>query len=152
MQVLEDHLLDPSEMSKKLTELKDRSRRNNVRFDVLTEDPNETWDHCERKVQDVLLNKLNIEGNIEINQCHCFGKCRGSCPRTIVCRFIRFKDKQKILQNAKKLKDTGIFTYENFCSDTMELRKLLWEKVLEYRRQGKYAYLNYRTIVVRDKS
>ena len=64
MQVLEDDLLDPNEVSKKLIELKDRSRRNNLRFDGLTEDPNETWDDCEWKVQDVLLNKLNIEGNI----------------------------------------------------------------------------------------
>ena len=62
------------------------------------------------------------------------------------------KTNKKFLQNAKKLKDTGIFIYEDFCSDTMELPESLWKKVLEYRRQGKYAYLNYRTIVVRDKS
>ena len=110
------------------------------------------WDDCERKVQDVLLNNLNIESNIKIDQCHRFGKCRGSRPRTIVCRFLRFKGKQKILQNAKKLKDTGIFIYEDFYSDTMELRKSLWKKVLEYLRQGKYAYLKYRTILVRYKS
>ena len=139
-------------MSKKLIDLKDRSRSNNLRFDSLTEDPNESWNDCKRKVQDVLLNKLNIEGNIEIDRCHRFGKRRASCPRPIVCRFLRFKDKQKFFQNAKKLKDTGIFIYEDFCSDAMELRKSLWEKVLEYRWQGKYAYLNYRTIVVRDKS
>ena len=150
MQELEDDFLDPNEVSKKLFELEDRSRRNNLRFDGLTEDPNETWD--ERKAQDVLLNKLDIEGNIEIDRCHHFGKRRRSRPRTIVCRFLRFKDKQKILQNAKKLKDAGIVIYEDFCSDTMKLRKSLWEKVLEYRRQGKYTYLNYRTIVVRDKS
>ena len=125
MQVLEDDLLDPNEVSKKLIELEDRSRRNNLRFDGLTEDPNETWDDCERKVQDVLLNKLNIEGNIEIDRCHPFGKCRGSRPRTIVCRFLRFKDKQKILKNVKKLKDIGIFICEDFCSDTMELGKSL---------------------------
>ena len=152
MQVLEDDLLDPNEVSKKLIELEDRSRRNNLHFDGLTKDPNETWDDCERKVQDVLLNKLTIEGNMEIDQCHCFGKCRGSRSRTIACRFLHFKDKQKILQNAKKLKDTGIIIYEGFCSDTMELRKSLWAKVLEYYWQGKYAYLNYRTLVVRDKS
>ena len=114
MQVLEDDLLDPNEVSKKLTELKDRSRRNNLRFDGLTEDPNETWDDCERKVQDVLLNKLNIEGNIEIDRCHRFGKRRGSRPRTIVCRFLRFKDKQKIIQHPKKLKDTGILYTRTF--------------------------------------
>ena len=132
--------------------MEDRSQRNNLRFDGLTEDPNETWDDCERKVQDALLNKLNVEGNIEINRCHRFGKRRGSPLRTIVCRFLRFKDKQKILQNAKELKDTGMFIYEDFCSNTMELQKSLWEKGLEYRRQGKYAYLSYRTIAVRDKS
>ena len=33
MQVLEDALLDPNEVSKKLIKLEDRSRRNNVRFD-----------------------------------------------------------------------------------------------------------------------
>ena len=42
---------------------------------------------------------------------------------TIVSRFLCFKDKRKILQNEKKLKDTGIFIYEDFCSDTMEIRK-----------------------------
>ena len=115
------------------------------------EDLNETWDKCEQKVQDVLLNKLNIEGKIEMDRFHRFGKHRRSRPRTIVCRFLCFKDKQKILLNAKKLKDTGIFIYEDFYSDTMELRKWLREKVLEYRRQDKYAYLNYRAIVVRDK-
>ena len=151
MQVLQDDLLDPNEVSKKLIELEDRTESNNLRFDGLTEEPNETWDDCEQKVQDVLLNNLNIEGIIKIDRRHCFGKRRGSCPRTIVCRFLRFKDKQKIIQNAKKLKDTRIFIYEDLCSDTMELRKSLWEKVLEYRRQSKYAYLNYRTIVVRDK-
>ena len=42
----------------------------------------------------------------------------------------------------------NIYIYN--CRDTIELRKQLWEDVLEYRRQGKYAYFNYRSIVVRD--
>ena len=41
MQVLEDDLLDPNKVSKKLIELEDRSRRNNLRFDGLTKDPND---------------------------------------------------------------------------------------------------------------
>ena len=125
MQVLEDDLLDPNEVSNKLIELEDRSRRKNLHFDGLTEEPNKTWDDYERKVQDIFLDKLDIEGNIKIDRCHCFGKCRGSRLRTIVCRFLRFKDKQKILKNVKKLKDIGIFICEDFCSDTMELGKPL---------------------------
>ena len=91
MQVLEDELLDRNAV------LEDRSRCNNLRFDGLTDYLNETWDDCERKKQDVLLNNVNIEGNIKIDPCHCCGKGRRSHPRTIVCRFLHFKDKQKIL-------------------------------------------------------
>ena len=47
IQVLEDDLLDPNKVSKKLIELEDRFQRNNLRFDGLTEDPNKTWDEYE---------------------------------------------------------------------------------------------------------
>ena len=73
-----------------------------------------------------------------------------NCSRTVFCKVTKFKDKQKILKCAKCFKDTGIFIYENFCKDTMDLRKKLWNKVLEYRKQKKFAYLNYRNIVVRE--
>ena len=33
----------------------------------------------------------------------------------------------------------------------MELRKSLWEDVLQHRQQNKIAYLNYRSIVVKDR-
>ena len=61
-----------------------------------------------------------------------------------------FKDKQHILNNAKKLKNTGIFIYEDFAKDTMELRKSLLEQDLEYWKQNKFACLNYRSTIVRD--
>ena len=96
MQVLEDDL-DPNEVPKKLLTLEDRSRCNNLRFDSITEDTNKAWDDCEWKVQEFVFNNLNIEGNIKIDQCHCFEKFIGSRLRTIVCRFLRFKDKQKVL-------------------------------------------------------
>ena len=62
---------------------------------------------------------------------------RNSGLRTIICRLLRFKDKQIIIQGSKKLKNTGIFIYENFCKDTMDLCKQLWEKVLEHQANNK---------------
>ena len=47
-------------------------------------------------------------------------------------------------------KNTGIYFYQDFPNDTIELRKTLWEKVLEYCWQNKFACLNYRNIVKRD--
>ena len=70
--------------------------------------------------------------------------------RTTICKVTKFKNKQKFLKSAKCLKDIRIFIYEDFCKDTMDLRKKLWNKVLEYRKQNKFAYLNYRSIVVRE--
>ena len=52
--------------------------------------------------------------------------------RTIICKITKNKVKQKILKSAKYLKDKGIFICEDFCKDTMDLRKKLWNKVLEY--------------------
>ena len=113
------------------------------------ETPNKTWEECEIKVQEKFKMKMGIEENIEIDRCHRITpkKKDPTRPRTIICRLTKFKEKQKILINAKVLKDTGIFIYEDYCKDTMSVRKKLWEQVLNYRKQDKNAYLNYRSIV-----
>ena len=80
------------------------------------------------------------------------GKRSESRPRTVICIFVHFKDKQKILQNAKKLKNTEIYIYEDFCKDTMELKNSRWEEYLNYYYQSKFASLNYISVVVRDDS
>ena len=150
---IEDDLLDPTFVLEKLTELEDRSRRNNVRIDGIPEISNETWESCEEEVRKIIKNKLDITDDIELDRCHRMGKFQRnkSKPRTVVCKFLRSKDKHKVLQNAKKLKNTGIFIYEDFSNATMELRKSLWEEVLQHRQQNKIAYLNYRSIVVKDR-
>ena len=76
---------------------------------------------------------------------------RNSRSRTIICELLRFKDKQKIIRSSKKLKNIGIFIYEVMFKDTTDLRKQLWEKVLEHRVKNQISYLNYRSIVVRNQ-
>ena len=96
---------------------------------------------------------MGIESDVRIDRCHRIGPRKTKTgqnqnrPRTIVCRF---KDKHRILNNVKRLRNTGILIYEDFSKYTMELRKSLWEQVLEYRKQNKLACLNYRSIILRD--
>ena len=59
-----------------------------------------------------------------------------------------FKDKHQILQNDKKVKNTEIHIYEDVSKDTMTLRKSLWEEVLNYHCQGKFAYLNILSYII----
>ena len=111
-----------------------------------------------KKIQNVIADKLGIESDVKIDRYHTIrprktktGQNRDRrCP--VVCRLNRFKDEQCILNNAEKLKNTGIFIYEDFSKDTMELRKSLWEQVLEYWKQIKFACLNCRSVIVRDRN
>ena len=152
VKAIETDLLNADEVSDKLVELEDPSRRNNLQIGGIEESPDETWGTCENKIKDVIKEKLDIETDVELDRCHRMGKKRGNRPRTLICRFTKFKDKQCVLSNGRKLKGTNIYIHEDFSQDTMELRKSLWEQVLEYRRQGKFAYLNSRSIVVKDNN
>ena len=65
------------------------------------------------------------------------GKRRGSRPLTI-CRFVCFKDKQKTLQNAKKLKNTGTYNLLfsitevlSYCRVVLEQNQILNLKILK---------------------
>ena len=120
----------PADINKKLIELEDRSRINNICIDRIVESPKERWEECEMKVQELFKMKMEIEEiewglNIEIDHCHCINpkKKDPTCPQTIICRLTKFKEKQKILINANVLKDTVIFIYEDYCKDTMSIRK-----------------------------
>ena len=67
MKELENDLLDPNEVSEKLTELEGQLQRNNPCIHGLTENTNMTWDDSEKKVQEVLQDKLNIQDNLELD-------------------------------------------------------------------------------------
>ena len=61
------------------------------------------------------------------------------------------KDKEDILKNSKRLRDTNIFIRETFSDKVEQKRKELWPKVLEHSQQGKIAYLSVDKLIVRNK-
>ena len=50
--------------------------------------PNETWEECEIKVQEMFKMKMGIKENIEIDRCHRITpkKKYPTFPQTIICR------------------------------------------------------------------
>ena len=52
-------------------------------------------------------------------------------PCSKISRITKFKEKTKNIEKAKLLKNTGISISEDFLKDTREMRKGLWQKVLE---------------------
>ena len=53
--------IDPDEVEKKFTDFEDRSRRNNLRIDEVAEENGESWDDCEQKAKEILMEKLELE-------------------------------------------------------------------------------------------
>ena len=72
-------------------------------------------------------------------------------PRTIVLRLANFKDKSIILKNVNKLKGRDVYINKDFSRETTEFGKKLWDEVKQLRSEGKFAYLNYRSIITRDQ-
>ena len=82
---------------KKLADLEDHSRRNNLRFDGFQEETNETWEESESIVIDFVKEKLGIEDDILLERAHRTGKIQRNDgtrnrKRTIVVKFLNFKD------------------------------------------------------------
>ena len=135
-----DYQVDPEYVTNKLIDLEDRSRRNNLRIDGISESRNETWEECEEEIQKVFNEKLGVK-NVQIKRAHCSKMSKSNNnsekPRTIVCKLLSYKQKEEMLRNTKKLKGSNIFINEEFCHGKMQYRKKLWKKVKNLRSQGK---------------
>ena len=152
MKRLEIELVKKSDMeaiNEKLINLEDRSRRNNLRIDGIVENENETWSDTQKKAEELFGKILGVE-NVDVERAHRSGKKQAGKPRSIVLKLLNWKDKQKILLNCHKLKGRKIYVYEDFSRETMEKRKMLWNKVKDLRRQGKFAIISYNRIIQRD--
>ena len=94
---------------KKLADVEDRSRRNNLRFHGFQEETNETWEEGESILTNFVKEKLGIEEDILIERAHWTGKIQRNDgtrnrKRTIVVKFLNFKDKSRILHTYREKK------------------------------------------------
>ncbi|XP_065647333.1 uncharacterized protein LOC136077015 isoform X2 [Hydra vulgaris] len=133
-----------SKMINKLAELEDRSRRNNLRFCGIEEIENESWEDSENKVREFLNNKLQLHGNFEIERAYRVGKKlpeNNKKNRSIVVRFLNYKDKATILRKytTMKLWTQKVYINEDYGDHTLELRKKLLNEAKDLRAKGKYA-------------
>ena len=120
----------------------------------LKERPNETWEDCKRELYTLFKENLGIEKEVVIERVHRVKTNKNrkrNTSSTIVSRILNYKDKVKILRNAKKLKGKNIFLKENFCQATLDHRKVLWKEVKRLREEGEIAYFQYRSMVVKRK-
>ena len=133
---------DLKEIKDKLNDLENCSRRNNLRIDPIIEEENESLSQSEKKLQEIIQDQLQFKQDIEIERAHPSGKTMidgvANKRRTIIAKFLNFKDKQEVLSKykARKLWTKGIFINEDFSEDTMKKCKGLFERAKELREEG----------------
>ena len=115
-------------------------------------------EECETKVQRLLSEELDIN-DVVIERAHRVKayshekkNSKKLRSRTIVCKLLSFVDKTRILKSSHHLKGTTYYVKEDFSKETLAYRKELWEKVKALRKEGKVAYLNYESIVVKERN
>ena len=143
---------------KKLADLEDRSRRNNLRFDEFQEETNESWEESESIVTDFVKETLGIEEDILIERAHRIGKIQRNDgarnrKRTIVVKFLNFKEKSRILHTYREKKPwkEKVFVNEDFSQETASIRKGLLQKAKDLWSQNKVAKVVHDRLFVYEK-
>ena len=118
------------DLRKKILYLEAYSRRENLKFAGIPEESSDQED-----TKDV----LGIENpeNIEFQRVHQIGK-KGDRPRMVIARFLRYVDRERIMRNAFKLKNTD-FTIYDIPKELIDLRKKQMPAFREARKAGKRA-------------
>ena len=142
-----------TEMKEQIAELEDRHRRNNLRFMSVKEKPgveSETWEKSEPKVKVFLQEKLGLKTDeVTIERAHRSGKREERKRRTIIAKFLNYKQRDKVLNKYKELKlwEDQIYINEDFSEYTVGERRTLFKCVKEIREREEFAKVVYNRLV-----
>ena len=140
-------------LEEKISELEDRSRRNNLQFSGFTEKAEgaETWEESENLIRDFLEENLEMESKDKTTErAHrTVSKLNGK-KRPITVKFLNYKDKDAVLNQyrQKQLWKENIYNNEEYSEPTAELRKQLFQQAKEIRQSGKSAKVVFKKLVI----
>ena len=119
----------------KATDLEDRSRRNNLVFYNIPEEPRRPREdtereECESKIMNLLMYRgfFDADYTLEIDRAHRLGPKKTDTdtrPRPIIVRFSFFKDKETILQKGRLWKGCEVSVSQDFSKATLDVHKQL---------------------------
>lgn len=127
-----------------------QSRRSNVRIDGIPERRGETWDQTEALCKAIFSDSLGLN-DLKIERAHHNGPKKNDKPRSIIIKFLSFKDREAVLAKAKERHPAGIFINPDFSSLVARIRKELKSQVQTHRAQGNDAYISFDRIRIRKK-
>lgn len=161
---LEDRLtkleLQNKQLSDKVAQLEDYSRRLNLKFDGVPESKDETDDKLRQAMYSVLQNSLKLDdiANIKLERVHRLGRRTGNAnasnnrPRPVIVRFLSYTDRDMVWRKRFELKGTNIFVSEDFSNPTEETRRKLYPYLRSAKVAGAKCTLRGDRLIIEGKS
>ena len=108
--------------------LESYSRRENIKFEKTPEEETDKED-TEMVLRTFLETELGFDdaANVEIKRVHRLGEKRGESPRSILARFLRYKDCRKLLLLGHRLRETNYKMYQDLPFEIVERRRAQME-------------------------
>ena len=149
---LDKNDVDMSNLQSKVLYIEDQSRRNNIRFVNVPDEPNESWEQTADKVKTLLKDNLEM-AEVPLARAHRIGKFdpESRKARTVVAKFERFQDREMALRNARKLKSKKIYIFEDLGDESQKKRIDQLPALREARKNGQIAYFNYTKLITRPR-
>ena len=146
---LEERKDEINQCHQKMLYLEAYSRRENLKFEGIAEAPQDNAaSSSSEETKDVLVdfleNVLEIEDakSIEFQRVHRLGKSNrenATGGRTIIARFLRYSDKERVFKQGRKLKGTNFRMFEDIPKELHQKRKAQMERLKEARKEGRRA-------------
>ena len=126
-------------IKEKTVDLEDRSRRSNLVFFNFPEASRGVTEDCEDIVENCLMSLKVIDTKeIWFERAHRLGRRRpehDTKPRPIIVKFTYYKQKEAIIKNASKFRNSHINVSEDYSRETLDVHRKLYQ-------QGKAAKEN----------
>ena len=149
---LEDKSRDELQrLDSRINRQEDYSRKHNLRIDGLDESKSETSQQTEIKVLNMFQQYFDVS-NIEIDIAHRIkSSSNHKNNQTILVRLKKLSDRDFILRNKSKLKNSKIFINEDLCEETLKLRKVKIPEMKTARESGKIAYFVGDKLIIKNR-
>ena len=139
-----------ADLDEKIDAMDDKQRKTNLIISGLNEDANENNEQCHQKIIKLIKEQLDIP-DIDITAAYRIGKFSSQDKRRdVLVRFRTIDERDSVFKRKIKLRGQNVFIREDFCKETLEVRKHLLPRLREARNEGKHAFIKYRELVVKQ--
>lgn len=148
-QRISDVEVNRRKLEARLDNLENRSRRTNLVFFGIPDDTvRESWEESETLVRRICKGNLDIDVT-SIQRAHRLGTFKERSCRPIIASFQNWKERDNIMRNAFKFKNSAYSVSEDFSALVREKRRKLWDYSKEKRQdKNNKVYLTYDKLVI----